>query len=500
MDPFEQQNQEQTPTADSVNPQPANAQPANPQPDNQPPVYQHSTYQPPVNPPPAYQQAAYPPPVYQQPGYPQNNQTGGSAPSGDRPPKSKAARVLGLTALILSVAVLFSALAGGLVYMMMKNRLPGESTSPTTAVTDTTKPGETTQVTGPSQTQAPTGNLNDKNFSLEKAASRKDANKKTLSVMEIAAEGKPAVVAINTTGTMTDLFGQTGNFEAAGSGFIITKDGYIVTNNHVIDGAMTITVVLDNGDIYNAKLVGRDARNDLAVIKIQGSNLPTVYLGDSSDLQVGELAVAIGNPLGELSGTVTAGIISALDRLITLDGQSLHLLQTDAAINAGNSGGALFNSFGEVIGINTAKTSSTGVEGLGFAIPINVAKPIIESLIQNGYVTGRPKIGITPRDITKQMADYYHLTEGIYIYDIESGSAADQAGLKREDIIIAVNGKKITTTAELTALKDTMKPGDTMVMTIVRDGNEMTVTVVLKEEVPSEATPASTGRASESYI
>lgn len=428
--------------------------------------------------------------VYPQTGYPQPDYPGDNQ-DGDKPPRRSVSRALGLTALILAVAVLFSALAGGLVYMMMKNRLPIETSAQTTAP-DTLPTGGTTAPAA-TETQAPSGNLNDKNFSLADAASRKDANKKTLSTMEIAAEGKPAVVAINTTGTVQDVFGQTGNYEAAGSGFIITKDGYIVTNNHVIEGATTITVVLDNGDIYNAKLVGRDPRNDIAVIKIQGAVFPTVYLGDSKDLQVGELAVAIGNPLGELSGTVTAGIISALDRLITLEGQTLHLLQTDAAINAGNSGGALFNSFGEVVGINTAKNTSTGVEGLGFAIPIDVAKPIIESLIKYTYVKGRPKIGITTRDITAQMAEYYDLTEGIYVLQVESGSAADKAGLKREDIIVAVNGKPVTTTTALTDLKDTLKPGDIMSMTIVRNKKEMTITVILDEDIPSDATPASAG-------
>lgn len=432
----------------------------------------------------------YPQTTYTQPAYPQPEYPGASEPNG-KPPRSNLSRALGLTALILSVALLFSALAGGLVFMMMKNRLPTETTAQTTAPS-ITQPVETAAPTE-TGTQAPTSGLNNKNFSLEDAASRKDANKKTLSIVEIAAEGKPAVVAINTTGTVQDVFGQSGNYEAAGSGFIITRDGYVVTNNHVIEGADTITVVLDSGDIYKARLVGRDPRNDIAVIKIDGTNFPSVYLGESNDLQVGELAVAIGNPLGELSGTVTAGIISALDRLVTLEGQTLHLLQTDAAINAGNSGGALFNSFGEVIGINTAKNTSTGVEGLGFAIPIDVAKPIIESLIKYTYVKGRPKIGITTRDITAQMADYYNLTEGIYILQVESDSAAAKAGLKREDIIIAVNGKPVTTTAALTDLKDTLKPGDIMTMTIVRDKKELTITVILDEDIPSDATPASAG-------
>ncbi len=409
-------------------------------------------------------------------------------PMGEPPRKSTHAKTIGLVAVFLAVAVLFSALTGGLVYSIMKNRYaPAESTKSSETTSDNL-PATTETTTNSTETNS-TDSVTNKHFSLADAASRTDG--KALSVMEIAASGKPAVVAINTEVSMKDMFGQTANYSAAGSGFIISADGYIVTNNHVIADAKTITVVLDNGDIYDAALVGTDSRNDIAVIKIKATGLPTVFLGDSADLEVGELAVAIGNPLGELSGTVTAGIISALDREITLDGQTMHLLQTDAAINSGNSGGALFNSFGEVIGINTAKNSGSGVEGLGFAIPIDRAKPVIESLIQYGYVQGRPKIGITTRDITAQMAQYYNMTEGIYIYDIELKSAAADAGLQKEDIVIAADGKKMLTTAELSDYKDQFKPGDTIELTIVRNGQQMKIKITLKEDVPSDATPAS---------
>jgi len=189
-------------------------------------------------------------------------------------------------------------------------------------------------------------------FSIDDVTAGQAEREQTLSIVEIARLGKPAVVAINTETLVSSPFGDSGLVPAAGSGFILTRGGYIITNHHVVAGARTISVVLDNGDAYDADWVGSDTANDLAVLKIAGQDLPTVRLGQSSELEVGELAVAIGNPLGELSGTVTAGIISALDRAVTIDGQTLYLLQTDAAINAGNSGGALFNSFGEVIGIN----------------------------------------------------------------------------------------------------------------------------------------------------
>lgn len=409
-----------------------------------------------------------------------------------KPPKDprRSTRIIGLVALILAVTVVFSAITGAIVYSVMKNQIkaPQETTEPVTQHSETQETGSVTQA--PPSSSA----LVDPHFSLADAASRQDENKGTLTVMDIAARGKPAVVAITTEMTVTDLFGQVYRAPAAGSGFIITEDGYIVTNNHVIEGAETITVVLDNDDAYPALLVGTDPSNDVAVIKIDEQNLPTVTLGESSELLVGELAVAIGNPLGELSGTVTAGIISALDREITLSSSSgpqrLKLLQTDAAINSGNSGGALFNSFGEVIGINTAKNTGTGVEGLGFAIPIDHAKPIIESLIQHGYVRGRPKIGITARNISAQMAEYYQMTEGILVVEVEKDSAADEAGLKSRDIIVAANDQETLTIEALNGVKNKLKPGDTLTLTIIREGQEMTVDLTLKEDLPSGYEPA----------
>lgn len=425
-----------------------------------------------------------PPYVYPEPG---SGTTGGG-----KPPKNprRSTRTIGIVALLLAVAVLFSALTGTAVYLMMKDKLALPETTQKESV-----PSEKSTETGQTETTTQSteqSDLHNPFFSLADAAARHEEGKETLSTIEIAARGKPTVVAITIETTVMDIFGQIYRPTAAGSGFIISEDGYIVTNNHVVEGADTITVVLDNDEAYEAMLVGTDPDNDIAVIKIKASDLPTVVLGDSDQLLVGELAVAIGNPLGQLSGSVTAGIISALDREITVTSgnrtQKLTLLQTDAAINAGNSGGALFNSFGEVIGINTLKNIGTGVEGLGFAIPINHAKPIIESLIQYGYVKGRPKIGIVGRDITAQMAEYYRLPQGIYILEVEPNSAADKAGLRVKDIIIAVNGKEVKTIDELNSIKNTMKPGDTMTLTVIRDGRELTVDLVLDEDVPTEYT------------
>ncbi|NLM15119.1 MAG: trypsin-like serine protease [Clostridiaceae bacterium] len=396
------------------------------------------------------------------------------------PPTKNPGRAIGLIAVFLAVAVLFTALGGGLAWRYLEDTRPSTPEESQNLRPEPTKPAATVN-----EDKEKGVEVHDKHWSLEEAAKRRDQNRQALSVIEIAELGKPAVVAINTTISATDMFGRTSDYPAAGSGFIITDDGYVVTNNHVIEGAKTITIVMENGNIYSAVLLGGDSRTDLAVLKIDDKNLPTVTLGDSSELQVGELAVAIGNPLGELSGTVTAGIISALNRTITLDNQQMNLLQTDAAINPGNSGGALFNSFGEVIGINTAKNIQTGIEGLGFAIPINDAKPVVESLINFGYVRGRTKIGIQINDISAEMAEYYDLVEGVFVAMVEPGSSADKAGLRNEDIIIAANGEEAKTVADLIRIKEKLAPGDTMTLTVVRNDRKVRVTIILEEDIPS---------------
>ncbi|MDD2458919.1 MAG: trypsin-like peptidase domain-containing protein, partial [Eubacteriales bacterium] len=320
---------------------------------------------------------------------------------------NQAKRRTGLIAAFVTVALILTAATGVGVYYGINRLTPerlglmvptSEATAANPEVNTENKQDTATERSG-------------KSFSLESSAARTDTDREALSITQIVAQGKPAVVAIDTETTVATPFGRNSIIPSAGSGFIISADGYVVTNHHVISGAQSIQVTLDNGDTYKASLVGSDPANDIAVLKIDGQDLPTVQLGESSDLEVGELAVAIGNPLGELSGTVTAGIISALDRTITVDGQDMTLLQTDAAINAGNSGGALFNSFGEVIGINTAKNSGSGIEGLGFAIAIDHAEPIIEQLIEKGSVPEPPRIGIYTQDVTAEMAQQYDLPE-----------------------------------------------------------------------------------------
>ncbi len=315
-----------------------------------------------------------------------------------------------------------------------------------------------------------------------------NSGKKLLSVVEIAQKVGPTVVGVNTKTKQMSIFGRMQESEGSGSGIILTSDGYIVTNNHVIDGADEITVVLSDGKSYKATLTGADSRTDLAVLKVDGNNLPYATLGNSSELQVGELAVAIGNPLGEeLAGTVTGGYISALNRSIMVDDKKFNLIQTDAAINPGNSGGALVNNYGEVIGINSVKMSSEGVEGIGFAIPIDEAKPIIEDLKTSGYVTGRPVIGIAGRDVTEQDSKYYNIPVGIYVYQVSKYSAAEQAGIQAGDVIPKFTGEDVKTSDELNDKKEKFKVGDTVTLTIVRNGETKSVDVKLTEEKPASS-------------
>jgi len=261
--------------------------------------------------------------------------------------------------------------------------------------------------------------------------------------------------------------------QGSGSGIIISDTGYIVTNEHVISGATEISVILNTGEEIAATLVGTDAKTDLAVLKIStDKQLNPAALGDSNQVQVGELAVAIGNPLGqEFAGSVTAGVVSAVNRTMTIDNRTYNLLQTDAAINSGNSGGALFNQYGEVIGINSIKLSSTGVEGIGFAIAISEAKPIIEDLMSNGYVTGRPLVGISVQETRY----------GLFVAGVSEGTGAAQAGLKEGDLIVKVDGQSVKTSTALNEIRDTKKPGDKLLFSIMRDGELMDVEVVLSE-------------------
>ena len=309
-----------------------------------------------------------------------------------------------------------------------------------------------------------------------------------MATTEIAKKVGPAVVGIRSTmQQQTGFFGSTSQAQAEGSGIILSEDGYIATNNHVVDGATAVSVILNTGTELEAKIVGKDEQTDLAVIKIEPTEQLTVAtIGDSTNLEVGERVVAIGNPMGlEFFGSVTEGIVSAVNRKITVDNRTMSLIQTDAAINSGNSGGALINRFGEVIGINSVKVSSEGVEGMGFAIPSAEAKPIISDLLQYGYVKGRPVIGISTREVTEYMARAYSWPQGVQVMEV-TGDSAKNAGLQQGDIITEVEGEKITDSDKLNEIKNKHNPGDKLKMTVYKysTGRTETVEVTLSEQLP----------------
>lgn len=304
-----------------------------------------------------------------------------------------------------------------------------------------------------------------------------------LSIKEIAAKASPSVVEINIEGQTTGygFFGGTYTTQAAGSGVIISKDGYIITNNHVVEGATSITVKTSDGTEYAATLVGTDSKSDIGVIKVEADNLTPATIGDSSTISVGDTAVVIGNPLGTLGGTVTDGIISATDREISINNETMNLIQTNAAINSGNSGGGMFDANGNLIGIVNAKdsgttSSGTTIEGLGFAIPINDAMNIAKQLIESGQVTDRPTIGVTLQTITK---DYGNYKAGLYIADVSKGSGAEAAGLQPGDQIVGADGTEIASYTELSKILRNKHVGDILTLTIVRDGEQMDVDVTL---------------------
>ncbi|MBQ8926656.1 MAG: trypsin-like peptidase domain-containing protein [Oscillospiraceae bacterium] len=332
-----------------------------------------------------------------------------------------------------------------------------------------------------------------------------------LTIPEIVEKALPSVVGISSTFEYTQSggsywgfgfygydngSGNTQQITGTGTGIVMSEDGYIITNAHCIyddseyqcGKAVAVSVVMGDEDEteYEAQIIGYDLETDLAVLKINATGLTPAEFGDSDALSVGELVVAIGNPLGfELFGTTTCGIVSALNRNVNINEKEMTLIQTDAAINQGNSGGPLLNAYGQVIGINSAKMSSSygsaSVEGLGFAIPISDAKEIIESLINNGYVTGRPQLGITGVDVTESDAERFSVPQGVYVYNVTSGSAADEAGLRQGDVITAIEGTEITTTEQLNEVKNQYNAGDTIELTVYRAGETLTLPLTLQE-------------------
>ncbi len=365
----------------------------------------------------------------------------------------------------------------------------------------------------------------DKHFSVIEAASNEDS----LTIPEIAKKCGTSVVAIETeTKVVYNTYdnnyynpfggmfgygygygygnrgGRGGTQEytqtAAGSGIIISEDGYVLTNNHVISGADKITVYVNSGDgseeqSYEATLVGSSESNDIAVLKIDATGLNAATFGDSDQIEVGELAVAIGNPMGQVHGSVTAGIISAVEQELTIDDVTINAIQTDAAINPGNSGGALFDSYGNVIGIVYAKSSSVSIEGIGYAIPVNNIKDLVAQMINDpDSVKDQTKgsqimLGITIRDITEDMSKQYSMPVGVYITEVSSMSAAERAGLQKGDIITEFAGETVTSADDLNAIKAKQTSGDTVSVKIDRNGKEMTLDLVIPQ--PTEVDTAS---------
>lgn len=300
-----------------------------------------------------------------------------------------------------------------------------------------------------------------------------------MSPAEVYSSTVNSVVSINCSAVSTNIFGQQTESASSGSGFIYTADGYIVTNQHVVANASSINVTLYNGDTYPATLVGSDSDYDVAVLKIDAKDLPAVTLGSSTDVNVGDTVMAIGNPLGELTFSMSQGIVSCVNRAINVEGTPFNMIQVDASINPGNSGGPLMNLYGEVVGIVSAKYSSyanTTVEGLGFAIPINDVQSIIKDIIENGSVGNKAYMAITAGTMTQQMAAQYKInaTEGVFVYSVEDGGAGDKAGLKLGDVITKLNDTQITSMEDLSAAKKGFKAGDTVTLTVLRDGQEIT--------------------------
>lgn len=308
---------------------------------------------------------------------------------------------------------------------------------------------------------------------LEQLAAPEDA----MSLPDIYDKVAPSVVGVSCT---------LRNGSATGTGIIISEDGYIITNAHVVEDAVSVMIVDSEMNEYSAEIVGSDAQTDIAVLKIDETGLTPCEFGSSSNIRIGELTVVIGNPLGfELYGSMSSGIISGLNRSITIGEKKMTLIQTTASITNGNSGGPLINAYGQVIGITSAKVASIYGENLGFAIPIDNAIPIINDLMQYGYVTGRPMIGISGEDITSIMSMFYRIPEGVYVRFITPDSGAELAGIKAGDIIIGADGETVTTMDDLNEIKNRFSAGDTITLTIYRDGESMDVDVVMTEVTDS---------------
>lgn len=413
----------------------------------------------------------------------QQERYNGSYETGNTTPPKRHGMLL---ACILVLAVLCGSVISSLADEKPKKQTPS-STDPVTLSSGTDLeekkpnpiPTEATVSTAPAEestqpeTTSPEGELS---ISDSPASVPNMTQEGGLSLQEIYQKASPSAVSISATS-------RTG--KASGSGIIMSADGYIITNCHVVEGASELSVSLYDGRSCDAQLIGKDQATDLAVLKITAQDLTAAEFGDSDQVQVGDIAVAIGDPLGiELRGTMTEGIISAINRNLTIEGRSMTLLQTTAALNEGNSGGPLINCYGQVIGINTAKIGSTyrsGVEGLGFAIPINTAKEIVDQLISTGFVPGRPSLGVETTVLEYQYRVFYDLPEGLYVSNVERNSSAWNTGLRKGDTILSIDGNRIRSQEDLNSVLSGYKSGDTVNILIYRSRRQYQGELVLQE-------------------
>ena len=323
-----------------------------------------------------------------------------------------------------------------------------------------------------------------------------------LTPAQVYAQCVDSVVAINCTGTVSGGFGQVMETGSTGSGFILSEDGYIATNFHVVEGQQKLEVITNDGTKYNAEYIGGNEANDIALLKVDAKDLPPVAVGSAADMIVGDQVAAIGNPLGELAATLTVGYLSAKDRIVTSEGAQINMLQTDAAINPGNSGGPLFNMYGQVVGITSAKYSGTTdsgatIEGIGFAIPMDDVMNMLDDLRNHGYITGG-YLGVSVSEVGEDASELYGLPKGVLVREVTSGSCAEKAGIRVQDIIVSLAGYKIENLNDLTRALNKCKGGDEVTVTVYRSGAEKTLTVILDER-PQETEPAATEPPTEAY-
>ena len=420
-------------------------------------------------------------------------------PMGRRSPRRKSGWLKGILAVLLVVAISFGA------FYLMRNvgvRLERTEDGVTLSMTNRSKQAEPeqaeqptpspsasaqTEMAAPQQTtQQPTQGAYVGSGTKLNIVSSQESSDTTFSDEEGALCLQDIYSSV--IDSVVSISSMTSSGTSSGTGIIMSSDGYVITNHHVITGALVISVLTNDNQEYEAALVGSDEMSDLAVLKIDARGLQAAEFGDSSKLRVGDSVVAIGDPLGvQLRGTMTNGIISAINRDLTVGDRTMTLIQTNAALNNGNSGGPLINCYGQVIGINTVKMSSyytatASVEGLGFAIPISVAKPIIDELIENGYVAGRPAIGISGDSLPSYYRTYYRLPDGVYVTSVNEGSDAKAKGIREGDIVTAINGERISSIDELNTVKNQYAAGDEVTLTVYRSGTYYEVTVTLIDQ------------------